>query len=480
MANKSRGFTLIIDDDRELCRLLSMLLEREGYETSQGHDGDAALQLLARREPDVLLLDSIIPEPNGMAILSHVRKHYPKMPVVMITGYAGVNDAVSAIKAGAFDYLPKPFDNGKVLDLVNRAIQTRGRKSNSERSAEIGERQRITELMGPSLKASKLIDDLLQVAPTDFSVIIQGETGTGKEMVAQNIHRCSWRDAGPFIAVDCGAIPDTLIENDLFGHEKGSYTGADGCQSGKFEAAEGGTLFLDEITNMSLSAQSRLLRVLQEHVIYRVGGIKPIRTNVRVLAASNKNLLDEVANGNFREDLYYRLNEYIISIPPLRERRADILPLADGFLREACSELHKSVSGFSDLAKELMLSYAWPGNIRELRTVVRRAALISQGEIGEGDLGLIRVPSATSMERKPRFGADGVGTIYLNESSLKEIVQRNTEEIERMVIRQTLEKTSYNKAKAARLLKIDYKTLLTKLKKMMAEEDFNHDEEKKG
>lgn len=465
-------YILIIDDDRELCRLLSMLLERKGYETSQGYDGKTALQLLARREPHVLLLDAMIPEPNGMEVLSSVRILYPLLPVIMITGYAGVKDAVSAIKAGAFDYLPKPFDNSKVLELVERAIQFRGGKSNPKMSGKISERERIIGLMGPSLQTSELVDDLLRVARTDFSVIIQGETGTGKEMVAKNIHRASQRSSGPFIAVDCGAIPETLIDNELFGHEKGSYTGADYCQTGKFEAAEGGTLFLDEIGNMSLSAQSRLLRVLQEHVIYRVGGNKPIRTNVRVLAASNKNLLDEVANGSFREDLYYRLNEYTISIPPLRRRREDILPLAANFLRESCSELHKSVMGFSPLAKEVMLAYPWPGNIRELRTVVRRAALVSAGEIEVDELGLMLNPTAKSIQNEQRPCLQCMQeAVSMDGSSLKEIVQRNTAEIERMAIRQALKKTGNNKAEAARLLKIDYKTLFTKLKKMLPLED---------
>ncbi|PZN78805.1 MAG: sigma-54-dependent Fis family transcriptional regulator [Candidatus Methylumidiphilus alinenensis] len=468
------GYVVIIDDDKDICQLLAFLLENAGYETKQGYDGTTAMQLLALREPDVLLLDSIIPEPNGMVVLSHAHTLYPQLPVVIITGNAGILSAVCAIKAGAWDYIPKPFDNSSVLKLVDRAMKTRWGKQDAGNNLIISTKERIASLMGNSHKIQCLANDLIRVAHTDFSVIIQGETGTGKELVAKNIHRSSPRKDGPFVPIDCGAIPDTLIENELFGHEKGSYTGADHGQPGKFEAAEGGTLFLDEIANMTLSAQSKLLRALQERIIYRIGGTKPIPVNVRVLAASNENLLDAVVKGKFREDLYYRLNEYVIRIPPLRERPEDILALANRFIEETIAELDKPKIDFSVSAKETMLRYQWPGNVRELRAVTRRSSLISEGEIKPEDLGLNlqKLAQANSLKSENSIpgikssGTDLIQNLYLDGSSLKEITQLNIDEIERIVILDTLKKTGNNKAEAARRLNIDYKTLYSKLKKI--------------
>ncbi len=251
------GYVLIIDDNKDICELLAHLLERAGYQTQQGYNGTMALNLLSQREPDLLLLDSVIPEPNGMAVLAKARVLYPQLRVIMITGTAGVLGAVCAIKAGAWDYLPKPFDNNRVLELVNRAVQTHARKDNKKSKSNSDISARIFKLMGSSPETKHVIKDIKRVAHTDFSVIIQGETGTGKEMIARNIHLSSQRASGEFFPIDCGAISDSLIENELFGHEKGAFTGADHASIGKFEATNGGTLFLDEIVNMSLSAQSK-------------------------------------------------------------------------------------------------------------------------------------------------------------------------------------------------------------------------------
>jgi DNA-binding NtrC family response regulator len=471
---KDHGYVIIIDDDKDICQLLAFLLENAGYETRQGNDGITAMQLLAQREPDVLLLDSIIPEPNGMVVLAHARTLYPQLPIVIITGNAGILSAVCAIKAGAWDYIPKPFDNASVLKLVDRAMKTRWGRQDSANNSNVGAKERVASLMGNSHKIQCLANDLIRVAHTDFSVIIQGETGTGKELVAKNIHRASPRNDGPFIPIDCGAIPDSLIENELFGHEKGSYTGADHGQAGKFEAAECGTLFLDEIANMTLSAQSKLLRALQERVVYRIGGIKPIPINVRVLAASNENLLDAVVKGKFREDLYYRLNEYVIRIPPLRERPEDILTLANRFIEETSAELDKPKLDFSISAKEAMLRYHWPGNVRELRAVVRRSSLMSDEQIKTEHLGLnlqqtvqpISVRTESMMPAIKSSCLDCMQSLCLDGSSLKEITQLNIDEIERIIILDTLKKTGNNKAEAARRLNIDYKTLYSKLKKI--------------
>ena len=466
MKKEGKNYILIIDDNKDICDLLSYLLERAGYETQQGYDGDSTLKLLAQREPDVLLLDIIIPEPNGMAILTHARNLYPQLPVIIITGNAGILGAVCAIKAGAWDYIPKPFDNKRVLELVDRAIQTRWTEHYSNCKANRDTKSRMAGIMGNSPEIQSVAKDIMRVAHTGFSVIIQGETGTGKELIAKNIHLASRRATGVFIPVDCGAISDSLIENELFGHEKGSYTGADSVRMGKFEAAEGGTLFLDEIANMSLSSQAKLLRVLQERVIFRIGGTKTIPVNVRILAASNESLLDAIVKGKFREDLYYRLNEYFIRIPPLRNRLDDILFLANKFITETCIELGKEPMEFTTAAKAMLLRYSWPGNVRELRAVIRRAALIAEKEVDVDNLSLIFKENIVETLPTKRFYTDYVQELCYEGKSLKEITQYNINQMERMIIQETLKKTNNNKAEAARLLDIDYKTLYNKLKKI--------------
>jgi two-component system nitrogen regulation response regulator GlnG len=441
------------------------LLEQAGYQTQQGYDGVTALKLLSQREPDVLLLDSVIPEPNGMAVLAKAHARYPHLPVIIITGNSGILSAVCAIKAGAWDYLPKPFDNSRVLELVSRAVQTRASKNDLNSKANRDISARITAIMGDSTENKRVVSDIVRVAHTDFSVIIQGETGTGKELIAKNIHLSSRRAAADFVPIDCGAMSDSLIENELFGHEKGSYTGADNVCMGKFEAANGGTLFLDEIANMSLSAQAKLLRVLQERVVCRIGAIKPIPVDVRVLAASNEDLLDAVVNGTFREDLYYRLNEYVIRLQPLRNRHEDILILAYRFMAETSLELGKAPVDFSVVAKDALLRYHWPGNVRELRTVIRRAALVSENEVKVDDLGLVaRVTTSPSLTQKTHL--DTMQNYCSEGASLKEITRLNIGEIERTIIQDTLKKTGNNKAEAARRLNVDYKTLCSKLKKI--------------
>ncbi len=467
MKDKHRGYVLVVDDNQDICDLLSHLLQQAGYQTQQTYDGDSALTLLAQREPSVLLLDNIIPGASGMEVLAHAHAHYPQLPVIVITGNGGILGAVCAMKAGAWDYIAKPFENSRVLELVNRAVQTRGGVELSDQSSQVTQ-LRIANTMGNSADIQALTKNILCVAQTDFSVIIQGETGTGKELIANNLHLASKRADAVFIPLDCGAIPDTLIENELFGHEKGSYTGADQQRTGKFEAAEGGTLFLDEIANMPLPAQSKLLRVLQERVIYRVGGHKPIPVNVRVVAASNENLLDAVVNGSFREDLYYRLNEFVLRISPLRQRPEDILFLAKRFMNDVCVELGKPPLKFSPVAIELLTHYQWPGNVRELRAVIRRAALMAETEIGLRELNL-HSPDPTPVETVSPSAANGyldfLEPLNLQGKSLKEIKQLNTDYLDRVIISNMLKQTEGNKAETARRLQIDYKTLLTKIKR---------------
>ena len=454
---------LIVDDDRDICRLLGRLLEREGIAVEIAHDGNAALDLVNRLNPDVLLLDVKMPESDGMEVLRRIRKSHPQLPVVMMTAFAGVAQAVEAMKVGAVDYLPKPFDNNKVLPLVRDAVARQAHRSLAPQACGChdgeGLRKSLSRVMGPSAAVTGLADELAPVVATDFSVVVQGETGTGKELIARTIHRFSHRARGPFVAVDCGAIAENLLENELFGHERGAYTGADRREIGKFEAAAGGTLFLDEIGNMPLKAQAALLRALQERTIYRVGGTTPIPVDARVVAASNEHFLRAVEQGEFRDDLWYRLNEFHVQLPPLRERPDDILHLAEVFRHQLAEELGHPVPKFSDAAEQRLVAFDWPGNVRELRSVVRRTCLLEKPEIEADDIRLRSRPRADG--DTPNEARD----LHLGELSLSQIVSDNIARVERRLLVKALRHAHGNKAEAARLLKVDYKTIYNKLKK---------------
>ncbi len=460
--DNERGIVLLVDDDPSICRMLSVLLEREGLEVAQAHDGHATIDALNGQEPDLLLLDINIPAPDGMEVLRWARKRYPRLPVVVITAYAGVGGAVEAIKAGAYDYLPKPFNNSEVLRVVKRALGERERIVRVDqlpRVAQSGER--LFHLMGRGPGITRLVGDVMRVASTDFSVIIYGETGSGKELVARAIHSASSRAKGAFVAVDCGAIPETLIENELFGHERGAFTGAHQRQIGKFEAAQGGTLFLDEVANLPLSAQAKLLRAIQERVIHRVGGNQEVKIDVRIVVACNEDLNKAVSSGAFRHDLLYRLNEFSIRIPPLRERKEDIEHLSARFLGEVSGELHKEVMGIAQDALKALQSFTWPGNVRELRSTLRHAALMAEGQITVSHL---RIPDAVA-QGVPVFDVEQL-RFSLDGPSLREFVGQGSDELERKLILQALKQTHGNKAEVARLLKVDYKTVMNKLKKL--------------
>jgi two-component system nitrogen regulation response regulator GlnG len=316
----------------------------------------------------------------------------------------------------------------------------------------------LRETMGPSDAIGRLIGEVNRVARSDFTVVIVGETGSGKELVAGAIHKYSQRAQGSFVPVDCGAIPEALLESELFGHEKGAFTSADLTKVGKFEIARGGTLFLDEISNMPLSSQAKLLRALQEKVIFRVGGSRPLKVDVRLLAATNQDLESVVAAGDFRRDLYYRLNEFTIHVPPLRDRKEDIPYLAKRFLDKTNAELRKKVKGFSDSALEVLFAYNWPGNVRQLRSIIRRAVLLADGTITAAHLDIKR-SAVPGLAFTPR-----VQGAPWRDLSLKEIVRRSVDSVEKEVLTQALKHTKGNKAKAARLLRIDYKTMHVKIR----------------
>ncbi|MCL4502834.1 MAG: sigma-54 dependent transcriptional regulator [Deltaproteobacteria bacterium] len=445
-----------MDDDRDIGQMLSTLMKKSGIASRVAYDGETALQMLPLSTPDLMLVDVNMPGLDGMEVLKRVKETDPDLPVVMITAFAEIPASVAAMKAGAFDYLPKPFDHSEVLRVVRAALAERQRRRTS--AAEIPADNCLRVMMGPSDAVTRIIREVNRVAQSDFSVIIQGETGAGKELVARAVHQLGRRASAPFIPLDCGAIPETLIESELFGYQKGAFTGATSAKMGKFEAAQSGTLFLDEIANLPRSSQTRLLRVIQEKAVLRLGATRPVEIDVRLLTASNQKLLGLVESGQMREDLYFRLNEFTINIPPLRERKDDIPYLAKRFLDITNQELQKNVRGFSENCLEALLAYNWPGNVRQLRAVIRRAVLLADVLVTEEHLDIKRAP-VPGLAFTPRVD----GTPW-RELSLKEIVHRSVITVEREVLTQVLKYTGGNKAKAARLLQIDYKTMHHKLK----------------
>jgi DNA-binding NtrC family response regulator len=404
-----------------------------------------------------------------MELLRHVKQLNRGLPVILITAWSGLDGAVRAVKEGAFDYLAKPLKTDAFLATVRRALEDSQRDARQRKQIEAEPNpatERLRELMGPSKHVRRIVSDVSLVAPSDFSVIILGETGTGKELVARTIHESSPRGSAPLVAVDCGAIPETLFESELFGHEKGAFTGAVAKKPGKFDIAEGGTLFLDEIANLALGSQTKMLRAIQERSYFRVGATRPTSVNVRLIVATNENLNAAVRSGSFSRDLFYRLSEFTIRIPPLRERREDTVHIANQFLLDTNQDLGKNVRGFSDAAQQVLLSYGWPGNVRQLKAAVRRAVLRARDFIEPSDLALddSEVLVATDEPEEPEFP-------WVEGMSLKEIVRLNTSEVERRAIAQALRRAGGNKAQAARLLKIDYTTLHAKIKQYRLKED---------
>jgi DNA-binding NtrC family response regulator len=460
------GRILIADDEHEIAQQLGHLVHREGLTPLLAKDGKEALKLVRAGDPDVLLADLRMPGMDGMELMRKVREIDPELPVILMTGYAEVQGAVRAIRAGAHDYLAKPFDHNEVIRVVLRALNERRLKLDLRRLADhVHNVLSPRETFGPSEAAGRVIAAIERVAKSNLSVLIVGETGSGKEVVARAIHQASGRARHPFGPVDCGAVPEMLFESELFGHERGAFTGADQQTVGKIEATHTGTLFLDEIPNMPLAAQAKLLRVLQEKTLYRVGGTKPIHVDVRMLTASGHDVEALCARGAFRPDLFYRLNEYTISIPPLRERREDIVYLAKRFLDIADIELSKSVEGFSPPAIEAMLAYRWPGNVRQLRSVVRRAVLMAEDVITEDHLGLrLKAREVQDKDELAERACPATTSQGWDDQPLREIVQSNKVHVERLAIAQALRKTGGNKTKAARLLQVDYKTLHSKVR----------------
>lgn len=379
-ATKRMAHIVIIDDEEDIRTALRGILEDEGHQVREADSGEAGLELLAQVDPDLCFLDIWLPGIDGLQVLDQVRESYPYLPMVMISGHGNIETAVTAIKKGAFDFIEKPLSLEKILVTTAKAVEFKElRQENMVLRSQI-RNARVQELMGQSPLILELQAQIRQVAPTEAWVLITGENGTGKEIVARSLHQLSRRASKPLVEVNCAAIPEELIESELFGHEKGAFTGADKAQTGKFELAHTGTLFLDEIGDMSLKTQAKILRILQEQRFERVGGRKSIQVDVRVIAATNKDLTEEIRAGRFREDLYYRLKVFPLHVPPLRQRLPDIPLLLSYFM-----EVLTRTQGFKPLrfAPETMLllqDYPWPGNVRELKNFLERLCIMYQGQ----------------------------------------------------------------------------------------------------
>jgi DNA-binding NtrC family response regulator len=454
-----RPAVLIVDDDEDARAALATILAAEGFQPVGAADGETAVDRVASDPPAVVLLDRVMPGLDGIETLRRLKAIAPEVPVIIVTGYGDTSSAVQAMKLGAYDYLTKPLQIDQILMAVRRAAERRelGAEIEGLRS-QLDEDRSLRSLMGPSREVEDILRQIRQVADSDFTILIHGETGTGKELVARAIHQLSFRRTRPFVALDCGGIPETLIESELFGYERGAFTGANQRKEGYFQLAEGGSLFFDEITNLPLTTQAKLLRVLQERQVRPLGGRRTLPVNVRVLAAYNVPLVDELRTGRFRQDLYYRLNEFVVNVPPLRARPHDIPYLAKRFLTEAVMELRRPVVDIHDEALAILVRYPWPGNVRELRNVIRRAVLLASGRIRPEHLPSLTPESLHAPPAPPAL-------MPPTGRSLKAIAQTAVAEAESLAIRQALHVSHGKKSAAARLLQIDSKTLYVKMKR---------------
>jgi two-component system, NtrC family, response regulator HydG len=455
---------LIIDDDHDICLLLSKFLLKNNYGVTLAHTGDEGLKLLRLNSYDLILCDYKLPDINGVELLQKIKILNTSVAVIIITGYSDVQTAVETFRHGANDYITKPLYPDELLVTIRETIQKNRKKLDQMETITVvrdkGNRNSVEEnlsssdfIIGRSAQSQAVQRNIELIAPSDMSVIINGETGTGKEFVAQSIHKFSNRAAYPFMAIDCGALPKELAGSELFGHIKGSFTGAIHDKQGSFELADGGTIFLDEIGNLSYENQIKLLRVLQERKIKRIGAVKDIAIDVRIIAATNENLSKAVRDGTLREDLYHRLNEFRIQLLPLRERKDDIMFFAEFFLNKANQSLNKNVKTISTETQHYLTGYHWHGNLRELNNVIKRSVLLTSGDSILPESLPIEILQASAL-------GNNDDTIPGNVGLLKSIAWT----AERQAILDALEKVNYNKSKASELLNIDRKTLYNKLK----------------
>lgn len=462
---------LIVDDDLAHRTMLRTLVGGWGYQIAEADDGDAAIRLVRERPFDLVLMDIRMLRVSGIEALQEIKAYNPAIPIILMTAFASVETAVEALKKGAYDYLTKPLDFDKLRLLIARAVEhTRLKEENRQLRETLGVQFDLKNFIGRSAAMTRLLDTLTQVAPAEATVLVTGESGTGKEMIAGLIHANSLRKDGPFVKINCAALTETLLESELFGHEKGAFTGADRRREGRFRQADGGTLFLDEVSEMSLGMQVKLLRVLQERELTRVGGEDVIKVDVRLIAATNRDLKKEIAAGRFREDLFYRLNVIALHVPPLRERLEDIPLLAQHFLEHFSEKNHKPIKGFTPQAMDRLLKYAWPGNVRELMNAIERAVVLARTPyLDVADVPLILPVS----ENGAPIGApalpgtmEGAVDSALSSAFAPAIGRGDSlEAVERETILRTLTAAQGNKSEAARRLGITRRTLHMKLKK---------------
>ena len=460
---------MVVDDTATQRQSLVEVLRRSGYQAIEASDGNQALDRFQTENPDAVLLDVRLPGLDGMQVLREIRRADEEVPVIMMTGFADVRTAVHSMRLGAQDYLTKPLNYDELSIVLKKVLKVRDLSREVQRlRSRLGPVESLLEQMGSGPAVRLIGEQIERVAATDFTVVIVGESGAGKELVARAVHAQSRRAQAPFVALDCGAISETLAESELFVHERGAFTGAERRHPGCFEQAGAGTLFLDEIGNLSPSVQVRLLRALQERQVRRLGGESPVPLEARIIASTLRPLADLVREGNFREDLFYRLNEFTIEVPPLRLRPEDLLYLAQRFLKTTCIELERPLPGFTPEALDRLAQHDWPGNVRELRNVMRRAALLAKGQVLPENLNIPpagRSPAAGEgpQSSRPHDLLDGV--VLDGSRPMAEVLEEVRQCAERKLIRQALARTGGNKAAAARLLHINYKTLYVKMKR---------------
>ncbi|HPG53760.1 MAG TPA: sigma-54 dependent transcriptional regulator [Smithellaceae bacterium] len=451
---------LIVDDELNMRLVLTAMLKKEGYEIASAADGSEALSILKSGPIDAVITDLKMPNVDGMELLNHMNDKHPAIPVIIITAHGTVATAVEALKKGALDYITKPFDLDELKNVISKAMKTRTLKENELfLPPEDIERAGI---IGTSKSIKDIFEAIKRVAPTTTTILITGETGTGKELVADAIHYNSPRKKNPLIKINCAAIAKTLMESELFGHEKGAYTGAAVTKPGKFELAHKGTLFLDEVSEIPRDMQVKLLRVLQEQEFERVGGLRTIKVDVRIIAATNQNLLQQVQAGNFREDLYYRLNVFPIEVPPLRSRKEDILPLTDYFLEKFNKKLNVSVNMEQEV-KKMFLRHDWPGNIRELENLIERMILLAQNDT----VTMREIPE----EFKAAVNKIAAAPLETSKKPFKNYMRDHVENVEKQMIVKMLEEAGGNVTKAAQQLGLSRKGLQLKMIKYNLRKD---------
>lgn len=499
---------LVIDDDVDMCLLLKRFLTKNGYEVTLAHNGKKALEELDNNEPDLVLCDFRLEDIDGKELLIKIKEKYPGTPVIIVTGYSDIKVAVDVMKLGAYDYVTKPLFPDEILLSIKSALQKNqsgkpapqaSEPSSDENSKSVSKGKTITSgqyIFSDSPEFKHILKQIDLVSPTNYSILIYGESGSGKEAIAQEIHKRSKRKDMPFVAIDCGALSKELAGSELFGHEKGSFTGALNQKIGSFELANGGTIFLDEVANLTYDVQVALLRVVQERKMRRIGGNKDIDLDVRIIIASNERLLDAARKGKFREDLYHRFNEFSIEVPPLRERKYDTMVFAKHFLKQTNDELGKNIKGFSPEVESIFQTYVWPGNLRELKNVVKRSTLLCDTEYITPIVLPFEITNFTKLQfneaseevssniptRQYEVQPTVVNSysapvitepvyakpVEINEHSLKGA----SIDAEYEMIVEALRKANYNKSKAAKILNVDRKTLYNKMKQY---KQFNSD-----